>query len=188
MDASRLERIVRELILELGEDPARTGLVETPRRVADWLGLFSLRSPAPVAPAASAAVSGEGRMTLVQNLAFYSLCEHHLLPFFGRVHVGCVTRERRCDADYCAEVVAYVAHRPQLQERLTEQIADLLFEALAPEGLAVAAEGRHMCMMMRGVEKQNSEIQSSSLRGSFLQPPLRRAFFRNVARAAPMEL
>ena len=112
-------------------------------------------------------VSGRGQMTIVSKLAFVSLCEHHLLPFFGQIHIGCIARERGCDAAYCARVVESFAHRPQLQERLTEQIADALMEALEPEGIGVAAEGRHMCMMMRGVEKQNSKIQSSTLRGCF---------------------
>lgn len=186
MVPSRLESLIRELIAELVEAPARQGLVDTPRRVADWLELFSVRCPAPIVRAAPANPPDKGRMIVVQNLGFRSLCEHHLLPFFGRVHIGCITRERRCDAELCEEVVAYFAHRPQLQERFTEQIADFLFEALAPEGLGVAAEGRHMCMMMRGVEKQNSEIQSSSLRGCFLEPAIRRTFFRGVASAASM--
>ncbi len=188
MDRARVERLVRELLAELGEDPARQGLVLTPARVSDLLEKFSPRKPEPVALEPSAESAPPGEMTLVQSLGFFSLCEHHLLPFFGRVHVGCIERERAVDAATCARIVERFARRPQLQERLTEQIADALVEALRPDGVGVAAEGRHMCMMMRGVEKQNSEIQSSTLRGCFYDPAVRRAFFQHVMRAAPMRV
>ncbi len=187
MDRARVERLVRELLAELGEDPARQGLALTPARVSDLLEEFSLREPEPVALEPSAESARPGEMTLVQSLSFFSLCEHHLLPFFGRVHIGWIPRARTCDAAECARVVERVVHRPQLQERITEEIADRLYRALEPVGLGVAAEGRHMCMMMRGVRKQKSEIQSSSLRGAFLDDPaIRRTFFAQVARAAPM--
>jgi len=118
-------------------------------------------------------------MTLLRGLGFVSLCEHHLLPFFGQVHVGCIPRDPAwaCDPAACAEVVEALAHRPQLQERMTEEVADALFAALRPEGLGVAVEGRHLCMMMRGVGKHGAEIRTSSLRGSFLDPGIRRTFF-----------
>ena len=180
MNGSRVEQIIRELLIELGEDPSQERLAGTPTRVAELLEMFALQELEPI-PFQSASESlGRGRMMVVRNLGFVSLCEHHLLPFFGRIHIGCIARERTCDPAYCARVVERFAHRLQLQERLTEQIADALMEALEPEGIGVAAEGRHMCMMMRGVEKQNSKIQSSTLRGCFFESTMRRTFFTHV--------
>ena len=184
MNRSHLEQLIRELLIELGEDLSHERLAGTPSRVADLLEMFALQKLEPI-PFQSASKSlGRGRMMIVRNLRFLSLCEHHLLPFFGRIHIGCIARERTCDPAYCAHVVERFAHRPQLQERLTEEIADALMEALEPEGIGVAAEGRHMCMMMRGVEKQNSEIQSSTLRGCFFESTIRRTFFTHVMIAA----
>ena len=180
MDRARVEQLIQELLIELGEDPSQERLAGTPRRVAELLEMFAVQKPEPIPPPSTHESPGRGRMMIVPNLGFISICEHHLLPFFGQIHVGCIARERTCDAAYCARVVEAFAHRPQLQERLTEQIADALMEALEPEGIGVAAEGRHMCMMMRGVEKQNSEIQSSTLRGCFFDPTIRRTFFTQV--------
>lgn len=176
MDAARVERLVRELLAELGEDPARTGLAHTPERLREILATFELR-PGPALPAGGdRPPEVPGRMVLVREVAFLSLCEHHLLPFFGTCQIGCVPRARPCDPGWCTEVVTFLAHRLQLQERLTEQIADAVHTVLEPDGVGVAIDGRHMCMMMRGVEKQSSHIQTSSLRGSFLEPAVRGTF------------
>ncbi len=185
MNHARVEQIIRDLLLELGEDPTREGLQATPVRTADLLQAFAVKRPQAAPPAvATASLAGMGAMT-VQTFAFVSLCEHHLLPFFGRVHIGCILRLRECAPTYFEHVVATYAHQPQLQERMTEQIADALMMAVEPNGIGVAAEGRHMCMMMRGVEKQNSEIRSSTLRGCFYQAAIRRSFFARVMTAAP---
>jgi GTP cyclohydrolase I len=184
MDRSHVEQIIQRLLIELGEDPSQERLAGTPRRVAELFEMFAVQKLEPIPVPGASESPGRGRMMIVPNLSFVSLCEHHLLPFFGRVHIGCIVRERTCDAAYCARVVDRFAHRPQLQERLTEQIADALMEAFEPEGVGVAAEGRHMCMMMRGVEKQNSEIQSSTLRGCFYDSTIRRTFFTQVMKAA----
>jgi GTP cyclohydrolase IA len=184
MDRSRVEQIIQRLLIELGEDPSQERLAGTPRRVAELLEMFAVQELEPIPIQSASDSAGRGRMIIVPNLSFVSLCEHHLLPFFGQIHIGCIVHERACDAAYCARVVERFAHRPQLQERLTEQIADALMEALEPEGIGVAAEGRHMCMMMRGVEKQNSEIQSSTLRDCFFNPTVRRTFFTHVMKAA----
>lgn len=184
MDRSRVEQIIQRLLIELGEDASQERLAGTPRQVAELFEMFAVRTLEPFPLQSTPESLGRGQMTIVSKLAFVSLCEHHLLPFFGQIHIGCIARERGCDAAYCARVVESFAHRPQLQERLTEQIADALMEALEPEGIGVAAEGRHMCMMMRGVEKQNSKIQSSTLRGCFFNSTIRRTFFEHVMKAA----
>jgi GTP cyclohydrolase I len=184
MNRSRVEQIIRDLLVELGEDPSQERLGATPTHVADLLEMFVIQEVKPVRFQTVSESLGKEQLVVVRNLKFVSLCEHHLLPFFGQIHIGCVVRKRTCDPAECARVVEQFSYRPQLQERLTEQIADALMEAFEPRGIGVAAEGRHMCMMMRGVEKQNSEIQSSTLRGCFFQPTIRRNFFAQVKKAS----
>jgi GTP cyclohydrolase I len=145
--------------------------------------MFAVQKLEPI-PFQSASESPGGGRMIVRKFEFVGLCEHHVLPFVGRIHIGCIERARQCDAAFCARIVERFAHRPQPQERLTEQIADALTEASEPEGIGVVAEGRHMCMMMRGVAKQNSEIQSSTLRGCFFDPAIRRVFFTHVMKSA----
>ncbi len=176
MDAARVERLVRELLAELDEDPARPGLAHTPERVRQALSTFELRPWPPVLAGGDLPPEAPGRMVLVRDVGFLSLCEHHLLPFFGTCHVACIPRAHPCDPGWCTEVVTFLAHRLQLQERLTEQIADAIHAMLDPDGVGVTIDGRHMCMMMRGVEKQSSHIQTSSLRGCFLEPAVRDTF------------
>ncbi len=176
MDGARVERLVRELLAELEEDPARPGLAHTPERLREVLSTFERRPGPPVLGGRDVRPEVPGRMVLVRDVGFLSLCEHHLLPFFGTCQIGCIPREHPCDPPWCMEVVTFFARRLQLQERLTEQIADALHAILEPEGVGVAIDGRHMCMMMRGVEKQDSHIQTSSLRGRFLDPAVRGTF------------
>ncbi len=176
MDGGRFERLVRELLTELEEDPSRPGLARTPERFREVLSRFELRPGPPVLAGRDLRPEHPGQMVLVRDLGFLSLCEHHLLPFFGTCQIGCIPREHPCDPQWCMEVVTFFAHRFQLQERLTEQIADALYAELAPEGVGVAIDGQHMCMMMRGVQKQNSHIQTSSLRGAFLEPAVHGTF------------
>lgn len=183
MTRERVERIIRDLIVELGGDPAREGLRGTPARTADLIEAFVVKRPQP--PPSTASSPSQGQVMTVHTCAFVSLCEHHLLPFFGQVHIGFIPRVHEGDSAYFEHVVATYARQPQLQERMTEQIADELMRALEADGVGVAAEGRHMCMMMRGVGKQNSEIQSSTLRGCFYQAAIRRAFFMQAMRPAP---
>ncbi len=176
MDDARVELLVRELLAELEEDPARPGLARTPERLREVLATFELRPGPPVPTGRDPPPEVPGRMVLVREVGFLSLCEHHLLPFFGTCQIGCVPRAHPCDPGWCTEVVAFYAHRLQLQERLTEQIADAIHTMLEPDGIGVAIDGRHLCMMMRGVEKQDSHIQTSSLRGCFLEPAVRGTF------------
>ncbi len=186
MDRSRVEEIIRSLLVELGEDPSREGLAGTPARAADLLAMFALREPALPAVEIRPAGHDRGQMTVARDLPFFSLCEHHLLPFFGSVHIGCVPRERTCDPSFYSRVIESFAHRPQLQERLTEQIAEALMEALEPEGIGIAAEGRHMCMMMPGVEKQNAVVVTSSVLGTFESSNATRAeFLALIGRPGP---
>jgi len=182
MNRAHVEQILRDLLIEIGEDPDREGLRQAPARAAELIEAFAVKQPQPDSPPSTVMLAPAGMMT-VQTLAFVSLCEHHLLPFFGRIHVGCIPRAHDSDPAYFEHVVATYTHQLQLQERMTEQIADTLMTALDAEGVGVAAEGRHLCMMMRGVEKQNSEIQSSTLRGCFYQAAIRRAFFTHVMMA-----
>ncbi len=185
MNRGRVERIVRDLLVEFGEDPDRPGLRETPARAAALIEAFAVKRPQPASSRPVETRLSRGQVMTLHTFAFVSLCEHHLLPFFGRVHIGCIPRDRDGDSAYVEHVVATYAHQLQLQERMTEQIADELMSTLAAEGVGVAAEGRHMCMMMRGVQKQNSEIQSSTLRGCFYQGAIRRAFFMQTMMPAP---
>ncbi len=183
MDRSRLPELVQSLLVELGGDLSQEQLAEISNRVGSLLEKFTLREPEPMSCRRAAENAGLGHM-VVRTFAFFSLCEHHLLPFFGRISVGCVERAHAFDEAYCAHIVERFSHRPQLQERLTEQIGDALMKAFEPEGVAVAAQGRHMCMMMRGVEKQNSSIQTSTLRGCFNISAVRREFFTHAMKAA----
>lgn len=185
MNRDRVQQIIRDLLLELGEDPTREGLRETPARTAALIERFAVKRPQPLSLRTIETPPSRGQAMTLHTFTFVSLCEHHLLPFFGKVHIGCMARDHECDSAYVEHVVATYAHQPQLQERMTEQIADELMSTLAAEGVGVAAEGRHMCMMMRGVQKQSSEIQSSTLRGCFYQATIRHAFFMRAAMPAP---
>ncbi len=182
MDAAKVQQLVRELLGELGEDPSRAELAGTPERVAETLRLLTSGYEATL-PSLTRLPTRPGsghEMVVLRDLGFFSLCEHHLLPFFGRCHVGYIPGAKIWDVEQVIEVVVHFSRRLQLQEKLTEQIADALCVALEPEGVGVLVEGRHLCMMMRGVEKQNSEVQTSSLRGSFHDAAIRRSFFAEL--------
>lgn len=162
-------RIVRELLQAVGEDPTREGLQRTPLRVErSWAELLSGRNQS------VAEVIGKGifhedcsEMVLVKDIEFYSVCEHHLLPFYGRVHVGYIPDGRIIGLSKIPRIVDLFARRLQVQERMTSQIAEALQDALQPKGVGVVADGVHLCMMMRGVQKQNSSAMTSCLLGSF---------------------
>jgi GTP cyclohydrolase I len=162
-------RIVRELLQAVGEDPAREGLQRTPLRVErSWCELLSGQHQS------VPDVIGQGifhedcsEMVLVKDIEFYSLCEHHLLPFYGRVHVGYIPDGRIIGLSKIPRIVDVFSRRLQVQERMTSQIAEALQDALQPKGVGVVADGVHLCMMMRGVQKQNSSAMTSCLLGSF---------------------
>lgn len=163
------EDLVREQIRRLGLDPAEPGLVGTPRRVTEslrWLTRGYRTTPAE-AIGEGVFTEAHDNMIMVRDIELYSLCEHHMLPFFGKAHVAYLADGRLLGLSKVARVVEVFARRLQVQERLTDQIADAIQEALEPEGVGVVVEATHLCMMMRGVEKQNSKTITSAVRGRF---------------------
>ncbi|MCL7936822.1 MAG: GTP cyclohydrolase I FolE [marine benthic group bacterium] len=169
LGAVAYEDLVREQLRRLGEDPARPGLQDTPRRVEaamKWL-TRGYRSSAEEAIGSGVFVEEHDNMILVKDIEVYSLCEHHMLPFFGKAHVAYIPEGRLLGLSKIPRVVEVFARRLQVQERLTDQIADAIQEALQPDGVGVVIEAYHLCMMMRGVEKQNSKTITSSVRGRF---------------------
>jgi GTP cyclohydrolase I len=169
-DAS-LAELVNETLLRIGEDPNRDGLVKTPERVDKSLRWLTRGYNLSVKEAIGDAIFEErhASMVLVKDIEMYSLCEHHMLPFFGKVHVAYIPNNRIVGLSKLPRIVDIFARRLQVQERMTEQIADALSEALQPQGVGVIIEAYHLCMMMRGVEKQNSKTITSAMRGVFLE-------------------
>ena len=169
MDAGRVEALVRELLRELGEDPDREGLVETPARVARSLAFLTSGYRGEIPALVHRAVFSQEthNMVIARDIELYSLCEHHLLPFFGRAHIGYVADGHVLGVSKLARLVDHFSRRLQLQERLTEQVAAAVMEAVRAEGVGVVLEAQHLCMMMRGVEKQNSMMTTSSMLGTF---------------------
>jgi len=168
-DAGRFEQLVHEMLGLLGENPEREGLQKTPARVALSLQWLTRGYQMSVEDVIGDAVFEEKHenMILVRDIEIYSLCEHHLLPFFGRAHVAYLPNGRIVGLSKIPRVVEVFARRLQVQERLTDQVAEALCEVLAPLGVGVVIEAYHLCMMMRGVEKQNSKTITSALRGTF---------------------
>ena len=165
----RREEIVAQLLASVGEDPAREGLQRTPQRVAKAWEFLTRGYGLDLHEVLNDAVFEEkySEMVVVKKIDFFSLCEHHLLPFFGKVHVAYVPKGKIIGLSKIPRIVEIFSRRLQVQERLTRQIADTLFESLNPEGVGVVIEARHMCMMMRGVEKQNSSATTSAMLGVF---------------------
>jgi GTP cyclohydrolase I len=160
---------VEEILGQLGEDPGREGLRQTPQRFAKAMRFLTSGyelEPGDVVGEGVFAAEGEGTVA-VRDVEFYSLCEHHLLPFFGRVHVAYLPGERIIGLSKIPRLVELYARRLQVQERLTEQVADALVQVLEPKGVIVLAEARHLCMAMRGVQTQHSETATRALRGVF---------------------
>ncbi|HEX7003952.1 MAG TPA: GTP cyclohydrolase I FolE [Trueperaceae bacterium] len=169
LNEAQLTPLVRDFIVALGEDPEREGLLATPERVdRSWRFLTSGYHVDVAEVVNGALFEAEGsEMVVVKGIEFYSVCEHHMLPFFGKAHVGYIPNERLLGLSKFARVVDVFARRMQVQERMTSQIADALDELLQPQGLAVVTEASHLCMMMRGVEKQGSSTRTSAMRGVF---------------------
>jgi GTP cyclohydrolase I len=177
-DLPRIERAVREILLAVGEDPDRDGLRETPARVARALDeQFAGLRQAPVDVLTTVFDADHEEMVLVRDIELYSICEHHLVPFFGRAHVGYVPNEKGqiTGLSKLARLVDLYARRPQVQERMTSQIADALMETLEPRGVIVIIEAEHLCMSMRGVRKPGAKTVTSAVRGSFLNSESTRA-------------
>src|SRR5690242_3080870 len=182
MKNEKLEALVRELLLDLGEDPEREGLERTPKRVAEALRFLTSGYRTDARKVINDAIFTQrtNSMVIVKNIELYSLCEHHMLPFFGRCHIGYIPNGRVFGVSKLARVVDMYARRLQLQERLTEQISQTVMDEIGAKGVGVMIEARHLCMMMRGVEKQNSTMVTSSVLGVFREHLATRDEFLNL--------
>ena len=179
-----LEGLISQLLMRLGEDPERQGLLRTPTRIANALTFLTSGYKQTVEEVVEGAIFPDdcNEMVIVKDVEFYSQCEHHMLPFFGRVHVGYVPDGKIIGLSKIARIVDVFSRRLQVQERMTGQIADGLMEILAPRGVGVVVEASHFCMMMRGVQKQNSSTLSSAMRGIFQQDARTRMEFMDLIR------
>ena len=174
-----IERLIRELLVEIGEDPQREGLLKTPHRVAKAYGFLTEGYTKDLDVTLNNAIFKEdyNEMVIVRDIDCYSMCEHHMLPFFGRCHIAYIPNGKIVGLSKLPRIVDIFARRLQVQERMTQQIASALEHALDPLGVAVVCEARHMCMMMRGVQKQNSVTTSSTMLGEFCRRPETRMEF-----------
>ena len=172
-DHKKLQEITKLLLSEIGEDPTRAGLINTPERVAKAWDFFSQGYRANVEEIVNGAIFEEdcSEMVVVRDIEFFSMCEHHMIPFFGRCHVGYLSNKKIIGLSKIPRIVDAFSQRLQVQERLTSQIAETLMDILDPIGVGVVMEGRHLCMQMRGVEKQNSFATTSSMLGQFRESP-----------------
>lgn len=177
--AAQIEQAIRQVLLSVGEDPDRQGLQRTPERVARMYNeLTAGYRDDPVRLINDALFEVDySEMVLVKDIDYYSLCEHHLLPFYGKAHVAYIPKGRVLGLSKIPRVVEMFARRLQVQERMTEQIADFINEVLSPQGVAVVVEGMHMCMMMRGVKQANASMTTSAIRGLFRSDSRTRAEF-----------
>lgn len=169
-DYQKMERLIRQLLTEIGEDPGREGLLRTPQRVAKAYEFLTSGYEKDINKVLNNAIFNErySEMVIVKDIDFFSMCEHHLLPFFGKVHIAYIPNGKIVGLSKIPRVVDVFARRLQVQERMTQEIAETLYNALTPEGVGVVIEARHMCMMMRGVEKQNSIATTSAMLGVFM--------------------
>ncbi len=176
---TRMQEIIRQLLAELGEDPSREGLRDTPKRVEKSLRFLTSGYAADVDTVVNNALFtvDYNEMVIVKDIDFYSLCEHHLLPFFGKCHIAYLPQGRVIGLSKIPRLVDIFARRLQIQERLTSQIAQAIEDKLTPLGVAVVVEATHLCMSMRGVEKQNSFAVTSAMRGVFHADARTRAEF-----------
>jgi len=180
--AASLEDLVRELLVRLGQDPAREGLAKTPKRVAaslQYLTAGCAKDPKSVLNGAVFEHEAD-EMVVVRDIELYSLCEHHLLPFFGRAHVAYLPKGKIIGLSKIPRIVDCFARRLQVQERLTMEVARAVNEILAPDGVGVVIEASHLCMMMRGVEKQNSRAVTSCMLGRFRRDARTRQEFLDI--------
>ncbi len=178
------EEIYRELLVRLGEDPTRDGLLKTPERMERSMKFLThghTQSPSEILQGALFDVDYD-EMVIVRDIEFYSLCEHHLLPFFGKAHVAYIPKGKVIGLSKVARLVDVFARRLQVQERLTREVADAIVRAIHPQGVAVIMEAQHLCMMMRGVEKQQSFTTTSTMLGAFRNSAQTRNEFLSLIR------
>jgi GTP cyclohydrolase I len=182
LDKPKFESLIKNILVEIGEDPDREGLLSTPKRVAEAYEFLTAGYKKNIDEVLNNAIFTEkyDEMVLVKNIDFYSMCEHHMLPFYGKVHVAYIPNGKIVGLSKIPRIVEVFARRLQVQERMTQQIADTLEKYLQPVGVAVVSEAFHMCMMMRGVEKQNSSATTSAMHGVFKDDAKTRNEFINL--------
>lgn len=182
MNQKKMENIINDLLLEIGEDPKREGLLKTPERVAAAYEFLTKGYHQNIDDVMNEAIFTEkyDEMVIVKNIDFYSMCEHHMLPFYGKVHVAYIPNGKIIGLSKIPRIVDVFARRLQVQERMTQQIADTINNYIQPAGVAVISEAFHMCMMMRGVEKQNSSATASAMHGTFKEDSKTRNEFLNL--------
>ncbi len=181
IDMAKIEKAVASIIDAIGEDPKREGLVGTPRRIAEmYAEVFGGIYEDPGEELRVGFEEGHQEMVILKDIPFYSMCEHHFLPFHGLAHVGYIPSGRVVGASKIGRVVEILARRPQLQERLTTQIANTIVSVLEPKGVAVVIQAEHLCMTMRGVKKPGSNIITSAMRGLFQKNPITRSEFLSL--------
>lgn len=175
----KIAELIRELLVQIGEDPEREGLRQTPSRVAEAYEYFTHGYSLDIDRIVEGAVFAEEQeeMVVLKDIDFYSLCEHHLVPFFGKCHIAYLPKQRIIGLSKMARIVDAFARRLQVQERMTGEIAEALNHHLSPHGVAVVVEAQHLCMMMRGVEKQNSVATTSTMLGAFRENAATRTEF-----------
>jgi len=180
MDEAKIKKAMQQIIQAIGEDPSREGIKDTPQRVAEmYVELFQGLHKDPRKELEVEFELGHREMVVVKDIPFYSMCEHHLLPFFGVVHVGYIPNDegRIVGISKLARVVETIARRPQVQERMTTEIADTIYNGLKASGVGVVIQAEHMCMIMRGIKKAGSNVITSALRGTFRSKAASRAEF-----------
>jgi len=179
-----MEKLFKQLLVEIGEDPTREGLVNTPNRMAEAYKFLTSGYNQKVDDVINGAyfTAEDNHMIIVKDIEIYSLCEHHMLPFIGKCHIGYIPKEKVLGVSKLARVVDMFSRRMQIQERLTEQIAHTIMDKLDPVGVGVVIEAQHLCMMMRGVEKQNSKMITSAMHGSFRKDMATRTEFLQLIR------
>lgn len=184
VDNSGVADAVRRLLVAIGEDPTREGLEGTPRRIAEmYREVFAGMDQDPFSVLSVGFEEGHEEMVIVRDIPFFSMCEHHFLPFHGVAHVGYIPKGRVVGISKLARAVDIFAKRPQVQERLTSQIADAIMEVLKPRGVAVLMEAEHLCMTMRGVKKPGSKVVTSATRGIFRSNLATRNEFLSIVNA-----
>lgn len=187
VDRNKIEKAIRDILRAIGEDPEREGLRETPARVARmYAEVFGHGEHDPREALGATFKEDHHEVVLVKDIPFYSMCEHHLMPFFGKAHVAYIPKGKIVGISKLARVVEAFARRPQVQERLTSQIADIINEMLRPNGVAVIIEAIHTCMTMRGVKKPGSSVITSAMRGDFRKRITTRTEIMSLIYGRPM--
>ncbi|MFH1485431.1 MAG: GTP cyclohydrolase I FolE [Chloroflexota bacterium] len=185
VDICRIENAVTQIIEAIGEDPDRQGLEDTPKRIAEmYAEVFSGLTIDPKEELSVCFEEDYREMIILKDIPFYSMCEHHFLPFYGVAHIGYIPNGRVVGASKLARVVEILTKRPQLQERLTTQIADTILNALNPDGVAVVMQAEHLCMTMRGIKKPGSNFVTSATRGLFRKKTATRAEFLSLLQSS----